>query len=154
LGLVSCLFVSLLISFNCLLIHLFNFTDHSCHLFYEFFVWSFFLLTIVQLLMVELLAFEGDMLPCFSWSLCFHAGIYAFVAEIFVGDFNLLCPFSCGFLKDYLWLDSGWVVVYFLVIRLWLYGSVVKHSTSVLKTLCAVLYSTQGEEAQLQKLSQ
>jgi hypothetical protein len=42
-----------------------------------------------------------------------------------------------GFLNDY--LHSGWDVVYFLVSRVDMYRSVVKHSASVLKMLGVIL---------------
>jgi hypothetical protein len=77
--------------------------------------------------------------------------IYTCGAELLIGSSNLLCPFSWGFLKDYLRLGgvaNGWVVVYFLVIRLGLGGNlVVRHSISMLKTVDIVPYSTQREEA-------
>jgi hypothetical protein len=59
---------------------------------------------------------------------------------------NPLCPFSWGFLKDYLGMDSVWVIVYFLVSRL---ESLVRHSASVLKMLGATPYSAQEGEAWL-----
>jgi hypothetical protein len=65
------------------------------------------------------------------------------LGSFLVVNFN----FSWYFLKDYLRMCSGWVVVYFLVFRLVVCESVVKCSASVLKMLGATPYSTQGEEA-------
>jgi hypothetical protein len=45
--------------------------------------------------------------------------------------------FSEEFFKVYLRMDSGQGIMNFLVTSLEVYGSVVKHSTSILKMLCA-----------------
>jgi hypothetical protein len=63
---------------------------------------------------VELLAFEGELLPC---CFCFYIKIYA-SGFVLGWRFQSLCLFSWRFLKDYLGLWSDWVMVYFLITRL------------------------------------
>jgi hypothetical protein len=99
---------------------------------------------------VEMLDFERELLPCcyiVSILVIIHLGLFL------VGDSNPMCPFSWGFLKDYLGLDSSWVVVYCLVTRLGVCNSEVKHSASLLEMLVATSYSAQIQKALLLKLS-
>jgi hypothetical protein len=111
------LYVCILFEFIQLLIHLLsNFIDHS--------ISSSSLLP--KSFIVELLDFERDTLPCFSYYLCFYIEIYASGVEFWL-EVSVSCDLLVGDFSDYLKLSSVWIVVYFLATRLWGYGSEVKH---------------------------
>jgi hypothetical protein len=60
---------------------------------------------------------------------------------------------SIGIFTTQARLSSVWVVIYFLITKLGLFDSLVKHSTTVLKTLIQSHYSTQRQDAEPRKQS-
>jgi hypothetical protein len=99
---------------------------------------------LLKFFIVELLTFEGDMLPCFFSDYLCSFGIFVSEVKSLVGGFNL-----CPSVEVFIMLRQDWTVA-----GLWCsffatgleYGSVVKHSPTILKSLGGHPSSTQEED--------